>query len=199
MELSNWKRHVFHHKLQLVSIRISYARVSYPHARLSYFSLLKSVRCSHRHGMTLLLQPQNEHIIVFADERCPQHLTHSVDAGLGETGSTTIRYARFTYAGECVAESQTIMSDPEPNCINVLRNQLTPIDCEGLFRMTIAPDRNLQFDERLFAFTNARPATQQGTSWESLSVYWWKDVFYETKYAVANMVCFPVLVHMGTR
>ncbi|KAF2828525.1 hypothetical protein CC86DRAFT_368735 [Ophiobolus disseminans] len=161
---------------------------------ISYDSALfvrATPECTHHYALALLLQPEDEHIIVFANERCATHYLHSSDM------FTTLRYGRFKYTGECVAESGLTL-DLVRASFHMLGNQLTPVGRDGIFRMTIAPGGSLQFDENLFKFTEPRPATHKGELWANDSLYWWKDVLFELKDPEAGILHGPILVHLGT-
>lgn len=147
--------------------------------------------------MVLLLQPEDEHIIVIADEHCGTHYLHNNNKCIDENTFTTIRYGRFKYTGECVAESKVTL-DLIPGWIDKLNNQLSPVDHEGAFRMTISPSACLRFDENLFKFTEPQPATHKGEFCADDSFYWWKDVLFVFRDPEAGIGVHPVLAHKGT-
>lgn len=146
--------------------------------------------------MALLLQPSEDHIIVFADGACGAHFSHNVGM-LDDIRPSAIRYGRFRYTGECVAISQVALDF----AVTRLHDQPTPVDHEGTFRLPILPDTCLQFDENLFKFTIPRPVTWSNEIRVSDVVFWWKDVFFELR----NPLPFPGeptsynLVYRGTR
>jgi hypothetical protein len=173
--------------------------------------LLNSASCDHRYGLALLLQPKDEHIIIFADRHCSNHVHH--DAGdateqqaTGRPTSVTLRYSRYTYAGECVSTSKATFRTPSTGSSCALSNPFTPINRRGLFRISLQAI-SLQFDEQLFKFTAVRPAIAGDETWTAPSLFWWNDTFFSGRGAewLDNHVTWPesgtcpVLVHVGTR
>ncbi|KAH7088466.1 hypothetical protein FB567DRAFT_339254 [Paraphoma chrysanthemicola] len=148
-------------------------------------------------GLALLLQPNTKHIIVFADERCSRHTSHrAVDES--SQALTTIRYNKFTYAGECVSESRVTLDGCAVSRLHSQNNRFTPVDRSGRFRLNMF-DICVQFDENLHKFTEPHPTSHPGLLYAMASDFWWEDVFFESFIKDTTVQETPAaLVHVGT-
>jgi hypothetical protein len=151
--------------------------------------------------MILLPQPRDEHIIIFADDRCCDHFGHGADASdAGEGAQGTFRFGQFTYTGECIAHSElTVNTGTYCGWIPRFMNQPVPLHRDGLFRLLVEPDACLQFDEKIFAFVPWGFAPDQGSLWGSNAVYRWKDVYFGEHVGRIDEGKYNMLVHLGTR
>jgi hypothetical protein len=206
---------LFHSRIRHCSIRISCARVSLSLSLdVGLQSSLNCVRCDHRHGLALLLQPKDEHIIVFADERCSNHVHHDIGTtteqqATVQAASITLRFSRYTYAGQCISTSKATFKNRSTDWSCVLFNPFTPVNRRGLFRISLTAVC-LQFDEQQLKFTAVRPAIAGDEISTAPSLFWWNDTFFQGRdaewtddYATwpesGIPGTWPVLFHVGTR
>jgi hypothetical protein len=151
--------------------------------------------------LAILLQPEDESIIVFADEQCAIHYGHDVSLDFKSTAA--VRYSKYTYAGQCILESRITLRNLAAGYFHKLNNQLTPIDRRGSFRFSMAGDGCnicLQFDEQLNKFTVLRHYIDEDRMWDNASLFWWKDTFLKAVKPpdISNTATHPILTHMGT-
>jgi hypothetical protein len=166
--------------------------------------------------LALLLQPKDERIIVFTDQRLSFSADDWVSSGdqsppnqsPSEKDTRTILYNQFTYKGQSIFEAEMAMDDSEDlsyHTFQSVNNAFTPVNDQGVYKVSIgsryhAPAAGwLQFDERLNEFTEPRPATHKGQMWAPSHVSWWKDIFFSTKSSEPSQ--WPsqsFLTHLGT-
>ncbi|KAF2024763.1 hypothetical protein EK21DRAFT_77971 [Setomelanomma holmii] len=148
----------------------------------------------------LLVYPTHgRRITVFADQRCSAHNSHGADKSINM--STTIRHSQFTYGGDLISGSETVLEGLSATRFYSQNNRFTPISRSGKFRIAVL-HMCLQFDEKLNRFTEPQPFSHPGQLWAMASSFWWEDVFLETFNADLNGPSRssnpPALVHVGT-
>jgi hypothetical protein len=161
-------------------------------------SLLTGLSCSHWSRISLLLQPESEHIIVFSDEKCPHDRYELHDVREHKACTRMLRFARFTFEGRCVTNAKMSLEGLKPPMTASALGQMIPVDREGRFRMDIDPNGKVEFDERRLTFIHKRPIVYQNHPPEHMFLHWWKDIFFATNLDVGAGE-HSMLAHLGTR
>lgn len=179
-------------------------------------------RQGHQHGLALLLQPKDERIVVFTDQRSPAQSEDwpfnnnppkpKKSLASGGRDTRTIIYSQYTYAGDCTFSSEMTMDDIEDlsyNTFQTLNNTLFPVDSQGKFRVMIGSRYLhtaacwLQFDEQLNMFTEPRPSTHPGQMYISSDLSWWNSTFFSSKILPVSQQSgeprVSVLTQLGTK
>ncbi|OAL49395.1 hypothetical protein IQ07DRAFT_53703 [Pyrenochaeta sp. DS3sAY3a] len=138
--------------------------------------------CVDMHHIRLLLQPDTETILIFAEGRCDEDSCLPYHAG--------VLFARYTYKGECIHSYNA----PEPfwdEFDNVLPSSSRafhpPVNYNGSFAFEVFGSTNeaisglwiLQFDEQALKFVNIdHPSVDNNRPWVEQDMAWWGDTLY---------------------
>ncbi|KAH7380746.1 hypothetical protein BKA66DRAFT_419577 [Pyrenochaeta sp. MPI-SDFR-AT-0127] len=154
---------------------------------------LTRIRCTHRHDIALLLQPDTKTIVVFGDIICSKEVALQLDTCDNMPGP--IIYSRFTYDGVCLNTSHG--SWKLLGSVQLDASEFVPVDHNGRFATRIKGKRSVvldvqtyvQFDEQLNKFIAISDASSQFTAW-------WKDTCYGLGPTEQHSEPHVILAHM---